>query len=252
MANTGLWRFFASLIAASLASLTPPRLKNLCFKPAASVGHESFVYATSGFCCTAAKAELTSLPPAATWCYPSLKRNIPMGALRISTGHNPPEDINVVIEIPEGSSVKYEIDKDSGMIFVDRFLFTSHGYPAAYGFVPNTLAADGDPVDALVLVPSTIVPGAVIRARPIGILHMTDEAGQDEKIICVPHNKVHPLYSDVRTVENLPEIQRQNIKHFFETYKDLEPGKWVKVTGFGTLDEAHDAIRKAIEAGRKE
>jgi inorganic pyrophosphatase len=174
-----------------------------------------------------------------------------MSALRISTGHNPPEDINVVIEIPEGSSVKYEIDKDSGMIFVDRFLFTSHGYPAAYGFIPNTLAPDGDPADALVLVPSTIVPGAVIRARPIGILHMTDEAGQDEKIICVPHDKVHPLYSDVRTVENLPEIQRQNIKHFFETYKDLEPGKWVKVTGFGTLEEAHDAIRKAIEAGKK-
>jgi inorganic pyrophosphatase len=174
-----------------------------------------------------------------------------MNAMRIPTGVNPPLDINVVIEIPQGSGVKYEIDKESGMIFVDRFLFTSLGYPAAYGFIPNTLADDGDPADALVLVPATIVPGAVIRARPIGVLHMTDESGQDEKIICVPHNKVHPLYSDVKTVEDLPEITRQTIKHFFETYKDLEPGKWVKVTGFGTLDEAHDVIRKAVEAGAK-
>jgi inorganic pyrophosphatase len=174
-----------------------------------------------------------------------------MSVLQVSTGHNPPEDVNVVIEIPEGSGVKYEIDKESGAIFVDRFLFTSLSYPAAYGYIPNTLAEDGDPADALVLTPSPIVPGAVIRARPIGVLLMTDESGRDEKIICVPHTKVHPYYNDVRTIDDLPEIQRLTIEHFFETYKDLEPGKWVKVNGFGTLDEAHDSIRRAIEGAKK-
>jgi inorganic pyrophosphatase len=174
-----------------------------------------------------------------------------MSVLGVSAGHHPPDDINVVIEIPEGSGVKYEIDKETGAIFVDRFLFTSLSYPAAYGYIPNTLAEDGDPADALVLTPSPIVPGAVIRSRPIGVLLMTDESGKDEKIICVPHTKVHPYYSDVNTIEDLPEIQRQTIAHFFETYKDLEPGKWVKVDGFGSLEQAHDAIRRALEAVKK-
>ncbi len=164
------------------------------------------------------------------------------------TGRAPPSDINVVVEIPQGSSVKYEVSKATGALVVDRFLFTPMAYPAAYGFIPGTLADDGDPADALVLVPSAIVPGAVIRCRPIGVLHMTDEAGQDEKIICVPHDKVHPLYRDVSTTADLPEIVRQNITHFFETYKDLEPGKWVKVTGFGTLDEAHEIIMASVAA----
>ena len=171
-----------------------------------------------------------------------------MNAKNFSTGHAPPIDINVVIEIPEGSNVKYEVDKETGALVVDRFLFTPMSYPAAYGFIPGTLADDGDPADALVLVPSAVVPGAIIRARPIGVLHMTDESGQDEKIICVPHDKVHPLYRDVQTTADLPEIVRQSISHFFETYKDLEPGKWVKVTGFGTLAEAHEVITKAIAA----
>ena len=174
-----------------------------------------------------------------------------MNAKSFSTGTAPPADINVVVEIPEGSNVKYEVDKETGALVVDRFLFTPMAYPAAYGFIPGTLADDGDPADALVLVPSAIVPGAILRARPIGVLHMTDEAGQDEKIICVPHDKVHPLYKDVVTTADLPEIVRQSISHFFETYKDLEPGKWVKVTGFGTLEEAHAIILKSIEAAAK-
>jgi inorganic pyrophosphatase len=171
-----------------------------------------------------------------------------MNVTDTETGRAPPSDINVVVEIPQGSSVKYEVDKTTGALVVDRFLFTPMAYPAAYGFIPGTLADDGDPADALVLVPSAIVPGAVIRCRPIGVLHMTDEAGLDEKIICVPHDKVHPLYRDVTGTADLPEILRQTIVHFFETYKDLEPGKWVKVTGFGTLEEAHDIITRAIAA----
>jgi inorganic pyrophosphatase len=173
-----------------------------------------------------------------------------MSVLRTTTGKAPPEDINVVIEIPQGSNVKYEVDKDTGALVVDRLLYTPMAYPAAYGYIPGTLADDGDPADALVLVPAAIVPGAVLRARPIGILHMDDEAGTDEKIICVPHDKVHPLYKNVRTTADLPEITLQIITHFFETYKDLEPGKWVKVKGFGTLEDAHAAIRKSIEAAK--
>ena len=175
-----------------------------------------------------------------------------MSPINTSTGNAPPEDINVIIEIPEGSNVKYEVDKETGRLVVDRFLYTPMAYPAAYGFIPGTLADDGDPADALILVPSPIVPGAVIRARPIGVLHMTDEAGADEKIICVPHNKVHPLYTDVTTTDDLPQIVRQSISHFFQTYKDLEPGKWVKVVGFGTLEEAHALIARYIKAATKE
>ncbi len=171
-----------------------------------------------------------------------------MNVTDTETGRDVPHDINVVIEIPQGSSVKYEVDKSTGALVVDRFLFTPMSYPAAYGFIPKTLADDGDPMDALVLVPSAIVPGAVIRCRPIGVLHMTDEAGLDEKIICVPHDKVHPLYKDVRTTADLPEIVRQQITHFFETYKDLEPGKWVKVTGFGSLEDACGIIMKSVAA----
>jgi inorganic pyrophosphatase len=170
-----------------------------------------------------------------------------MNVTRFSTGKNPPADINVVVEIPQGSSVKYELDKETGAVVVDRFLFTPMSYPAAYGFVPGTLGDDGDPLDALVLVPAQIVPGAVVRCRPIGVLLMEDEAGQDEKLVCVPHDKVHPLHGEVATVQDLPPIVLQVIEHFFETYKDLEPGKWVKIKGWGTLDEAFDIIRKGIE-----
>ena len=171
-----------------------------------------------------------------------------MDITKIPTGKAPPHDINVVVEIPQGSSVKYEIDKASGAVFVDRFLFTTMSYPAAYGFIPQTLADDGDPADALVLTPAHVVPGAVIRCRPVGVLHMQDEAGADEKIICVPHDQVHPLHGDVHSVNDLPPIVRAAIEHFFETYKDLEPGKWVRIEGWGDAADAERVIAQAIAA----
>ncbi|MFW7268296.1 inorganic diphosphatase [Gluconacetobacter sp. Hr-1-5] len=174
-----------------------------------------------------------------------------MDVSKISPGKDVPFDINVVIEIPQGSSVKYEIDKDSGAIVVDRILFTPMAYPAAYGFIPGTLADDGDPADALVLIPAPVVPGAVIRARPIGMLRMEDESGQDEKIICVPHDKVHPQYSKVEKLEDLPEITLQAIEHFFTRYKDLEKGKWVKVTGWAGREEAGEIIKASLAAAQK-
>lgn len=174
-----------------------------------------------------------------------------MDVSKLPTGKAPPHDINVVIEIPQGSSVKYEVDKESGAVVVDRFLFTPMAYPAAYGFIPGTLADDGDPADALVLMPGHVVPGAVIRARPIGMLQMEDESGGDEKIICVPHDKIHTQFTNVQAVEDLPEITRQVIQHFFERYKDLEPGKWVKVTGWAGKAEAEQVIQKSIEAAKK-
>ncbi|GAP25796.1 inorganic diphosphatase [Gluconobacter japonicus] len=173
-----------------------------------------------------------------------------MDVSKISPGKDVPNDINVVIEIPQGSQVKYEVDKESGAIFVDRFLFTPMAYPAAYGFIPGTLAADGDPADALVLAPAAVVPGAVIRARPIGMLKMEDESGQDEKIICVPHDKIHPQFTDVKSIDDLPEITRKAIEHFFERYKDLEPNKWVKVTGWAGKEEAGKVIEAALAAAK--
>ena len=173
-----------------------------------------------------------------------------MDIAKIPPGKDVPDDINVVIEIPQGSQVKYEVDKESGAIFVDRFLFTPMAYPAAYGFIPGTLAADGDPADALVLAPAAIVPGAVIRCRPIGMLQMEDESGQDEKIICVPHDKIHTLYKDVHSIDDLPEIVRASIEHFFTRYKDLEPGKWVKVTGWASREAAKTVILESLAAAK--
>lgn len=167
---------------------------------------------------------------------------------RIPAGKRPPRDINVVIEIPQGSAVKYELDKASGALVVDRFLFTPMAYPAAYGFIPNTLADDGDPVDALVLLPAAVVPGAVVRARPIGVLYMDDEAGVDEKIICVPHEKVHPQFNGVEEAAGLPDITRGAIEHFFNAYKELEPGKWARVKGWGRRDDAERIIVAGIAA----
>ena len=173
-----------------------------------------------------------------------------MDIAKLSIGREPPHDINVVIEIPQGSQVKYEVDKDSGAIVVDRFLFTPMAYPAAYGFIPGTLAEDGDPADALVLTPAAVVPGAVIRARPIGMLMMEDESGMDEKIICVPHDKIHPMFKTVHAIDDLPEITKAAIEHFFTRYKDLEPGKWVKVTGWADKAAAEAVIMKSIEAAK--
>jgi inorganic pyrophosphatase len=174
-----------------------------------------------------------------------------MDITKLPTGKAPPSDINVVIEIPQGSAVKYELDKDSGAIMVDRFLFTPMAYPAAYGFIPGTIADDGDPVDAMVLTPAAVVPGSVIRARPIGVLLMSDEAGQDEKLVCVPHDKIHPLYTDVHKIEDLPLITRQAIEHFFTRYKDLEKGKWVKVEGWGDKARAEELILAGMKAAEQ-
>ncbi|MDE2240681.1 MAG: inorganic diphosphatase [Rhodospirillales bacterium] len=169
-----------------------------------------------------------------------------MDVSKLSPGKDVPHDVNVVVEIPAGSGVKYEVDKDSGALVVDRVVFTPMTYPAAYGFIPGTLADDGDPADALVLLPTAVVPGAVIRCRPIGMLQMEDESGQDEKIICVPHDKVHPQFSGVNEVAELPAITRDVIKHFFEHYKDLEKGKWVKVTGWADRAAAEAAISASL------
>jgi inorganic pyrophosphatase len=171
-----------------------------------------------------------------------------MDVAKIPTGRAPPSDIFVVVEIPQGSAVKYEIDKASGAIFVDRFLFTATAYPSAYGFIPGTLAEDGDPLDALVLIPIQVVPGAVVRARPIGMLRMEDEKGPDEKIICVPHERVHPQFADVHDLDDLPAITRSVIEHFFERYKELEPDKWVKVSGWAGKAEAEATIVLAMQA----
>jgi inorganic pyrophosphatase len=169
-----------------------------------------------------------------------------MDVSKLSAGKDVPRDINVLIEIPAGSGVKYEIDKESGALVVDRVVFTPMVYPAAYGFIPGTLADDGDPADALVLISAPIAPGALIRARPIGLLQMEDEAGTDEKIICVPHDKVYPEYSEITEVAQLPAIIRDVIKHFFEHYKDLEKGKWVKITGWADRAAAEAAISASL------
>ena len=169
-----------------------------------------------------------------------------MDLSKIPVGKNPPDDINVVIEIPAGGPVKYEVDKDSGAVFVDRFLHTAMYYPVNYGFIPNTLADDGDPVDAMVMFREPVAPGSVVRARPVGVLIMEDEAGMDEKLICVPHSKVDPYYENVKDHEDLPEVFRAQIRHFFERYKDLEPGKWVKVTGWDGPEKAAALIDAAI------
>lgn len=171
-----------------------------------------------------------------------------MDMKHISVGENPPHDINVIIEIPLGGQpVKYEVDKKSGAMFVDRFLHTAMFYPANYGFIPHTLSDDGDPVDMMIVGPIPVVPGAVIRSRPIGVLMMEDESGVDEKIIGVPVDKLHPFYTKVTSYRDLPEIMLDQIAHFFEHYKDLEPGKWVRIKGWGDVDEAAKLIEQGIE-----
>ena len=168
---------------------------------------------------------------------------------KVPVGRNPPWEVNVVIEVPlHGEPVKYELDKDSGAVFVDRFLHTSMRYPCNYGFIPHTLADDGDPVDVLVAARSAVVPGAVVRARPIGVLLMEDEAGEDEKILSVPADDLHPYYANVSSFRGLPQILLDQISHFFQHYKDLEPDKWVKIKRWGEADEACRMIEKAIAA----
>ncbi|MCB9987723.1 MAG: inorganic diphosphatase [Rhodospirillales bacterium] len=171
----------------------------------------------------------------------------------ISIGVNPPDDVNVIIENPMGGDpVKYELDKESGAMFVDRFMHTAMHYPANYGFIPHTLSGDGDPVDVLVMGRVPVKPGAVMACRPIGVLIMKDEAGMDEKIIAVPADRLHPYYNNVDTYEDLRPIQREQIEHFFAHYKDLETGKWSETVGWGGPEEAKKLIVEGIEAARKE
>ncbi len=171
-----------------------------------------------------------------------------MDLSKISPGESPPEDLNVVIEVPLGGEpIKYEIDKASGAMFVDRFLYTSMRYPCNYGFVPHTLSEDGDPIDVMVVGNRALVPGAVVRVRPVGVLLMEDEKGTDEKIIAVPHNKLTRYYDKVVEYTDLPEILVDRVVHFFEHYKDLEPNKWVKVAGLAGREKALEMIRNSLE-----
>ena len=167
----------------------------------------------------------------------------------IPVGKNPPDDVNVIIEVPIGGEpIKYEMDKASGALFVDRFLHTPMRYPGNYGFVPHTLSDDGDPIDVLIASTRPIMPGAVINCRPIGVLKMSDEGGEDEKIIAVPSPKLTKRYVDVTEIMHLPEITRDQIKHFFEHYKDLEKGKWVKVTRLGRRRRSPQDDRRSDRA----
>lgn len=166
----------------------------------------------------------------------------------IKIGKNPPDDINVLIEVPIGGEpIKYELDKESGTLFVDRFLYTSMRYPGNYGFVPHTLSDDGDPIDVIICNTRAIVPGAVMNCRPIGVLFMEDEAGHDEKILAVPSSKLTKRYDKVQNAADLPGLLVDQIQHFFEHYKDLEPGKWVKVVRWGDAADAKRLITEAIE-----
>lgn len=170
----------------------------------------------------------------------------------IAPGKSIPDDVNVVIEIPANSPpIKYEIDKDSSEIMVDRFMATPMFYPANYGYIPNTLSDDGDPLDVLVVAPYPVAIGSVIRSRVIGVLKMTDEAGEDAKLLAVPHDKLTPLYKDVMEPTDLPQLLLAQIKHFFENYKDLEEGKWVKVEGWEGSEAARAEVIKSVEAFKK-
>ena len=169
-----------------------------------------------------------------------------MDISKIKIGSNP-DKINAVIEIPYGSNVKYEIDKTSGAVVVDRVLYSAVFYPANYGFVPNTLAADGDPADILVINEYPLQAGSVIPCRLIGVLVMEDEAGMDEKLLAVPVSKIDPRYDNIKSIDDLPKATLNKIKNFFETYKTLEPGKWVKVKDFADAKKAEEILEKAIK-----
>ena len=169
----------------------------------------------------------------------------------VSIGANPPFDVNVVIEVPIGGEpIKYEMDKASGALVVDRFLYTSMRYPGNYGFIPHTLSNDGDPCDVIVANTRAIVPGAIMSCRIVGVLLMEDEAGGDEKLIAVPSAKLTKRYANVADYTDLPEITLKQIEHFFSHYKDLEPGKWVKIVRWGDADEARRMVLEGIERAK--
>ncbi len=165
----------------------------------------------------------------------------------IAIGKNPPDDINVIIEVPIGGEpIKYEFDKDSNALFVDRFLYTPMRYPGNYGFVPHTLCGDGDPLDVMVMNSRPIIPGGIIRCRPIGVLLMEDDGGRDEKLIAVPVSKLTTAYDHVKDVSDLPEIEVKKVEHFFTHYKDLEPGKWARIEGVKGIEAARQVVLDSI------
>ncbi len=171
-----------------------------------------------------------------------------MDLSKIPVGTNPPDEVYVVVENGKGGNpVKYEIDKDSGAVFVDRFMYTAMRYPGNYGFIPHTLSEDGDPVDILVLGDTPVIPTAVMSVRPIGVLIMEDEQGMDEKIIAVPVDELLPDQEEIKSYKDLSKIKREQIEHFFKHYKDLEPGKWVKVGSWGDVDDAKRLIEEGIQ-----
>ena len=171
----------------------------------------------------------------------------------IPVGDNPPDDFNVIVEVSVGGApIKYEMDKPSGALFIDRFLYTPMTYPGNYGFVPHTLSLDGDPIDVLVCNTRPVVPGAVMNCRPLGALVMEDDGGPDEKIIAVPVSRLTRRYDNVQNFSDLPEITLQQVQHFFEHYKDLEPGKWVRIQDWIDVDGAKRLIREAVERGEGE
>ncbi len=171
-----------------------------------------------------------------------------MSYSKIPAGTDLPNDINVVIEIPANHDpIKYEIEKDSDALFVDRFVATPMFYPANYGYIPSTLSEDGDALDVLVVSPYPVMPGSVIRSRPVGVLHMTDESGPDAKLIAVPHSKLTRMYDHVLEVSDLPELLKKQTEHYFENYKDLEEDKWVKIDGWGSAEEARKEIMSSLD-----
>ena len=172
-----------------------------------------------------------------------------MSLNKVSSGRDVPNDFNVIIEIPMNADpIKYEVDKESGAIFVDRFMSTAMHYPCNYGYVPNTLSDDGDPCDVLVITPVPLFPGVVVRCRAIGVLKMTDEAGGDAKVLAVPVDKILPIYSHWQKPEDINDLRLQQIQHFFEHYKDLEKGKWVKIEGWEGPEAAKEEIMNGVKA----
>lgn len=169
--------------------------------------------------------------------------------MKVSYGKDAPNIVNVIIEIPKGTNVKYEFEKESGMIMVDRFGSTAMNYPCNYGFVPNTLSGDGDPIDVLVLSEESVMPGVILPAKPIALLEMEDESGFDSKVIAVPAVTGDITYSSMENLDDIPNSTREKIKHFFERYKDLDEGKWVKVKGWGGKAEAIKEIEEGIKKG---
>ncbi len=175
-----------------------------------------------------------------------------MSLNQVPSGRSLPDDFNVIIEIPMNSDpIKYEVDKESGAIFVDRFMGTAMHYPCNYGYIPHTIAGDGDPVDVLVVTPFPLFPGVVVRCRPIGILKMTDDGGEDAKVLAVPVDKILPIYSHCHKPEDMHELLLRQIQHFFEHYKDLEKGKWVKIDGWYGVDEARAEIMAGVANHQK-